>query len=97
MWKIYHPKNAFGEQDKREIANKITAVYAIFLPYFYVNVFFGPIDAEDCYIGGKPNGDFVRVTINHIAKSIKDPEEKKLFLNACNRILDPYVAFCSTI
>ncbi|HFC6387784.1 TPA: tautomerase family protein [Neisseria bacilliformis] len=91
MWKIYHPKNAFSEQDKREIAEKITALYATFLPKFYVNVFFRPTDAQNCYIGGEPTGDFVRITINHITKSMS-PEERKPFLMAFNRILNPYVA-----
>lgn len=91
MWKIYHPKGAFSEKDKHEIANKITEVYASFLPRFYVNVFFRPVEIEDCYIGGEASGDFVRVTINHIARSMTEPEQQ-LFLNACTRILDPYVA-----
>ncbi|AUI66007.1 MULTISPECIES: tautomerase family protein [Glaesserella] len=92
MWKIYHPKNAFSEQDKSEIAVKITDLYATFLPRFYVNVLFHPLDDTQLYIGGEPATDFVRVTINHIARSIKDEATQQQFLQACSRILNPYVA-----
>ncbi|WP_040976957.1 tautomerase family protein [Necropsobacter massiliensis] len=91
MWKIYHPENAFSEQDKAEITNKITELYAGFLPRFYVNVLFHPLAPTQLYIGGEPTTDFVRVTINHIARSIKDAETQQKFLAACSRILKPYV------
>lgn len=91
MWQIYHPENAFTDTDKREIARKITSVYESFLPRFYVNVFFHAVPKSSFYIGGEPTGDFVWVVVEHIARSIKDPEQQQQFVNGCARILELYV------
>ena len=77
MWQIYHPENAFSPSDKRELAQRITAIYESFLPRFYVNVFFHRIPADGLYIGGEVANDFVRVTIDHIARSIDDPAQQQ--------------------
>lgn len=92
MWQIYHPEAAFSESDKQELAGKITAIYESFLPRFYVNVFFHSIPKDGLFIGGQMANDFVRVTIDHIARSIDDPEMQQQFLVGCSRVLEPYVA-----
>ncbi|MCP1196062.1 tautomerase family protein [Acetobacter senegalensis] len=92
MWQIYHPENAFTDEDKKEIAQKITGIYESFLPRFYVNVFFQALSKSNFYIGGEPTDDFVRIVIDHIARAIKDPVEQKQFLRGCAHILSPYVA-----
>lgn len=91
MWKIYYPENAFSQPEKQQIAQHITQLYSSFLPEFYVNVFFQTIEAQGCYIGGKESHDFVRVTIDHIARSIKTPEAQQQFLTACSQIFEPYM------
>ncbi|TWB10087.1 phenylpyruvate tautomerase PptA (4-oxalocrotonate tautomerase family) [Nitrospirillum amazonense] len=92
MWQIYHPENAFTDADKQELAQKITGIYESFLPRFYVNVFFHTVPKMNLYIGGEPAGDFVRVVIEHIARSITDPEQQRQFLKGCARVLEPYVS-----
>ncbi len=92
MWQIYHPENAFSPSDKRELAQRITAIYESFLPRFYVNVFFHRIPADGLYIGGEVANDFVRVTIDHIARSIDDPAQQQQFLKGCAQVLEPYIA-----
>lgn len=74
MWQIRHPETAFSEADRQDLANRITAIYESFLPRFYVNVFFHQIPKGGLYIGGEAADDFVRVTIDHIARSIDEPE-----------------------
>lgn len=92
MWQIYHPENAYTDADKQEIAQKITGMYESFLPRFYVNVFFHAVPKTSFYIGGEPTGDFVRVVIEHIARSITDPAQQQQFLKGCAHILKPYVS-----
>lgn len=91
MWKIYHPEQTFNAEEKQQIAQKVTAIYSNFLPKFYVNVFFEVLKPESCYIGGEERQDFVRVTIDHIARSIKSAEAQQQFLSACTQILTPYL------
>ncbi|WP_368907642.1 tautomerase family protein [Serratia marcescens] len=44
------------------------------------------------YFGGEPADDFVRVTIDHIARAMDNDAEQQQFLAACTRILQPYIA-----
>jgi len=93
MWQIYHPENAFSDEDKQAIAQKITGMYESFLPRFYVHVFFHAVPKASFYIGGESADDFVRVVVEHIARSIKDVEQEcQRFLKGCARVLEPYVA-----
>lgn len=92
LWQIYHPEPAFSAADKRAIAQKVTALYQDFLPRFYVNVFFHALPPGSAYLGGEPADDFVRVTIDHIARAMDNDAEQQQFLAACTRILHPYIA-----
>ena len=92
LWQIFHPEHAFTNDDKSAIAEQATALYQSFLPRFYVNVMFVPLPESTFYIGGAPAGDFVRVTIDHIAAQMKDAEMQTKFLNAVSKLLSPYVA-----
>ncbi|MGP3280409.1 tautomerase family protein [Serratia bockelmannii] len=92
LWQIYHPEPAFSAADKRAIAQKVTALYQDFLPRFYVNVFFHALPPGSAYLGGEPADDFVRVTIDHIARAMDNDAEQQQFLAACTRILQPYIA-----
>lgn len=42
LWKIYHPENAFSDDDKQAIAERVTALYTD-LPKFYVGLVFQPV------------------------------------------------------
>lgn len=92
LWQIYHPMDAFSDADKQAIANHVTGMYESFLPRFYVNVFFHTLPKASFYIGGEPTDDFVRVTVDHIARSITDADKQQQFLKGCARLLAPYVA-----
>jgi phenylpyruvate tautomerase PptA (4-oxalocrotonate tautomerase family) len=91
LWKVYHPENAFSDDDKQAIAERITKVYRD-LPPFYVGVVFEPVPKASFYIGGKPTDDFVRISVDHIARQIHDDQIKKMFLAAIGQLLAPYIA-----
>ena len=89
LWKIYHPVGAFTSDDKQAIACRATAVYP-HLPSFYVAVIFQEIPKESFYLGGKPMDNFVRVSIDHIARRLPD-DLKELRLTQINGAIDPFV------
>jgi phenylpyruvate tautomerase PptA (4-oxalocrotonate tautomerase family) len=89
LWKIYHPVGAFTEQDKDALAEKITELYG-FLPKFYVNVIFQDIPMTSFYIGGRRVDNFIRLSIEHIARSL--PEDRKVWwLERTNEVIAPFV------
>lgn len=68
QWNIAHPPGAFDPEIKKAFAKEITRIYSeLGLPRFYVNVFFWECAKDDCFIGGEPTDDFVRIWIDHIA------------------------------
>lgn len=91
LWKFYHPQDAFSAGDKAAIAGRITTLYRA-LPKFYVGVVFQEIPKDSFYVGGEPADDFVRIWVDHIARSFKDEEIKGRFLTAVNQLLAPYIA-----
>ncbi len=91
LWKVYHPENAFSAADKGAIAERITALYRD-LPPFYVGVIFEAVPKASFYVGGRPTDDFVRISVDHIARQITDDAIRAAFLAALAKILAPYVA-----
>ena len=91
LWKIHHPENAFSPEDKQAIAQRITGIYRM-LPEFYVGVVFQAVPADSFYVGGKPADDFVRIWVDHIARTFHDEALKTRFLAAVDRLLAPFIA-----
>ena len=90
LWRIYHAPGAFSVGDKQELAARITQAYD-FLPRFYVNVLFRELDPDSFYIGGKATGNFVRICIEHIARSFSTDEQKTWFIARIEDAIAPYV------
>lgn len=90
LWKIYHPVGAFTPQDKQQLSQRITALYAR-LPKFYVGVVFQEVDADSFFIGGEPAGNFVRIWVDHIARTMPTPEIRARFIQMADEALAPYV------
>lgn len=89
LWIIYHPVDAYTADDKCAFAKKITELYDM-LPKFYVNVIFQEISKSFFYIGGEPVDNFVRLTMDHIARNI--PEDRTLWwLEKVNAAIAPFV------
>ncbi len=91
LWKIYHPVGTFSVEDKQAIAKQITSIYKM-LPQFYVGVVFQAISKDSFYVGGEPADNFIRIWVDHIARTIDEEDMKVRFLNACARLLAPFIA-----
>jgi phenylpyruvate tautomerase PptA (4-oxalocrotonate tautomerase family) len=90
LWKIYHPANTWSGPEKQALAERITALYRQ-LPKFYVGVVFQEVDAQCFYIGGEPRENFVRIWVDHIARTLPTPEIRAKWLDMCNEALAPFV------
>lgn len=90
LWKIYHPEHAFTPEDKQAIAQRITGIYRM-LPKFYVGVVFQDIPSTSFYVGGESASDFVRISVDHIARSFDSEDLKVRFLTAVDRLLAPFI------
>jgi len=90
FWKIHHPKDAYSFDDKQQLARNLTDIYAAFMPRFYVNVLFEEVDAASFFIGGESHGRFVRITIDHIARTMND-ETTIRFIDRVNAVIAPWV------
>jgi phenylpyruvate tautomerase PptA (4-oxalocrotonate tautomerase family) len=90
LWNFYCPEGAYSPEDKLAFAEQITELYAEFgLPRFYVNVIFKEIPKDSYYIGGEPTDDFVRISIDHIARSV--PEEMQAWwMKRIRKIVRPF-------
>lgn len=53
---------------------------------------FHPVPSSSFFIGGERADDFVRISVDHIARQIHEDETRRRFLGAVGRLLAPYVA-----
>ena len=91
LWKIYHPVGAFSLEDKKGLSEAITALYARGLPKFYVGVVFQEVAADSFFIGGECVDNFVRIWIDHIARTMPTAEIRAKFIEMVDAALAPYV------
>lgn len=91
LWKIYHPPGAYSSDEKKNMAVAITDVYGRVMPRFYVNVLFEAVAAENFYIGGEQHPNFVRITVEHIARSFTSDKARTGFLTHMNKVLKPWI------
>jgi phenylpyruvate tautomerase PptA (4-oxalocrotonate tautomerase family) len=92
-WEIFAPEHAFTEQDKEQLSEAITAIYADYagLPEFYVVVIFHDKPAQSIYVGGKPANQFVRIRVDHIAQPMDTPEARAACMTIIEEKLTPFV------
>jgi phenylpyruvate tautomerase PptA (4-oxalocrotonate tautomerase family) len=90
LWKIYHPENAFTAQDKKALSERITALYRR-LPKFYVGVVFQAVAKDSFFIGGEPRDNFVRIWVDHIARTLPSAEARTWWIGQCDEALAPYI------
>jgi phenylpyruvate tautomerase PptA (4-oxalocrotonate tautomerase family) len=79
LWRIFHAPGAFDAKQKAALANDVTQLYVnvVGLPAFYVNVLFSAVPEESFYIGGKTVTNFVRISIEQIARKIPPDEDSR--------------------
>lgn len=90
MWHIYHPKGIYTAEEKQEFSAQITGLY-VNLPKFYVIVIFEEVSAEDFFVGGEPHDRYVKISIDHIARTIPDPGRRRWWMETINQRLAPYL------
>ncbi len=91
LWNLHCNENAYSTEDKQSFAEAITGIYAsVGMPRFYVSVVFHEIPRNSLFIGGVARNDFVRISIDHIARSTL-PEDRQKMLNFLNSHIDPFV------
>ena len=91
LWKVYHPEGAFSSDEKKSMAGAITDVYGRVMPRFYVNVLFEAVPAGSLYIGGELHTNFVRITVEHIARAFTSDKAKAGFMKHMNKVLKPWI------
>ncbi|MGQ0846823.1 MAG: tautomerase family protein [Sporichthyaceae bacterium] len=92
FWKIYTPVGAYTPAEKQELCEKITHLHDIApIPHFYVVILFEEVDANSLFVGGKPNGNFVRFKIDHMARSMPDAGMRRLWLDTIGLTIAPFV------
>jgi phenylpyruvate tautomerase PptA (4-oxalocrotonate tautomerase family) len=92
LWKVYHPVGAYSAEDKAAISRSITDVYARVMPRFYVGVIFQEVEADNFYIGGVSHPRFVRIWVDHIARTFTSDEMKVRFFEKMNQVFAPWIA-----
>ena len=71
LHRLYVPPTLYSAKEKSAIADAITKVYPS-LPAFYVVVLFITVDKEDCYVGGQQEDNFVRISVEHLARQFAE-------------------------
>ena len=90
LWKIYHPEDAFTVEDKHALSQAITALYSR-LPKFYVGVVFQAVAKDSFFVGGEPADKFVRIWVDHIARTLPTPEAKAWWIKSCDEAMAPFI------
>ena len=100
LWRIYAHPATFTKEQKAGLAASITALYTespISLPAFYVNVLFVPLQEDEIWIGGETRKNFVRITIEQIARTMDAPDTeqgragRKWWMDKINEVSDDCV------
>lgn len=90
LWHIYHRPGTYTAEDKRDFATDITAYYSRFgLPPFYAVALFHEIPADSFYVGGEPVAS-VRITIDHLARQLDDPDRRTAMTRQLHDLMAPY-------
>ena len=92
LWTIHHTPGIFSEEEKHQLASRITDHYErIGLPRFYVVTIFNETRPGDFYVGGEPTPVGVRILIDHIARQSTDKESREQITRWIKHILHPYM------
>lgn len=93
LWQIFAPKDAFNDNDKEQLSQRITSVYVDYgkLPAFYVVIVFHEAPANTIYVGGKAANNFVRVLVDHVARQMDGAEVRAACMALIEEKLAPLV------
>jgi phenylpyruvate tautomerase PptA (4-oxalocrotonate tautomerase family) len=89
---VYHPADAYTEEDKKGLAERITSIYAqIPIPKFYAVVVFQEVAPGNMYVGGERHDNFVRFKVDQIARTLPGPIIREWWVNVLDSLVAPYV------
>ena len=92
LWKVYHPVGAFTAEDKKALAQRVTAVYAsIPIPKFYVVFVYEEMAKDSCYVGGELHNKFIRFKIDQIARRVPGPVLREWWVRTLDTVIAPFV------
>jgi phenylpyruvate tautomerase PptA (4-oxalocrotonate tautomerase family) len=90
LWNIKHTPSLFSPTEKESVSKAATSIYkAVGLPAFYVQVIFEELPPQSIYLGGEEHKTYASIEIHHIARSIRDADTKKIFLDNVDKIFNP--------
>jgi phenylpyruvate tautomerase PptA (4-oxalocrotonate tautomerase family) len=88
---VYCCQGTYSIDDKHAFAKAITDIYASAdLPRFYVCVVFHEVPPDCLFIGGAARNNYVRIVIDHVARTTPPPE-RELLLKFLNKSIHPHV------
>lgn len=91
LWNLYHPPGVWSAEDKKQLAEEVTALYTPFgLPKFYVVTLFHEVGPDSFLVGGEPRSASVRIQVDHIARQLEGPEMRAAAMAAANEVLRPF-------
>ncbi|BEU25674.1 tautomerase family protein [Paraburkholderia caribensis] len=90
LWQIFHPEDAYTEEDKQGLAERIVAIHPG-LPKFYVVVVFHALPSHSIYAGGVPQKKFVRLKIDQMARTLPGPIQRAWWMRKVESAIAPYV------
>ncbi|KAE9404793.1 hypothetical protein BT96DRAFT_916673 [Gymnopus androsaceus JB14] len=71
----YCSPNLYTKEEKQAIATAITGIYSPVLPAFYVTINFIEVDKDNYFVAGEPTDRFLRIEVQHLARSIETYEK----------------------
>ena len=92
-WEIFSPQDAYDSKDKEAFSKAITDACVSFvqIPEFYVVVRFQEYAADEMYVGGKAQDNFVRVVTDTIARQMEVKEIRMAVMDAIEQAMVPFV------
>jgi len=92
LWKVYHPVGAFTAEDKKELAKRVTEVYArVPIPKFYVVFIFEEVAKDSCFVGGGRLNKINRFKVDQIARTLPGPVIREWWTRTLDEVLAPFV------
>jgi phenylpyruvate tautomerase PptA (4-oxalocrotonate tautomerase family) len=92
LWNVYHPVGAYSAEDKQALAERITKLYTdCAVPKFYVGILFQELPKESFFIGARPVGNFVRIKVDQMARTLPTPKLREWWVRAVDEAIAPFV------
>src|SRR5471030_2306801 len=92
LWNVYHPVGAYSAKDKQVFAERITSLYTnIPIPKFYIGIVFQEIPKDSFFIGAEPRDNFVRIRVDHIARTLPAPNIREWWVRTTDAAIAPFV------